>query len=416
MAQGGFILFIGAGDEPAWRVAPVVGDGPAMTVEPSPESIRSALGRLGYRGEGVVLAIPSSWCMAVTIDLVQMGARDNRSMTYRLEEHLPLAAESVVADFIVGDGKALGVCARLEAVGDAIAALESQGITVRSVAPAVLLAALQVARASKDDVILRLAEGSHVNLIALRNGLATSWVMADPRDMALHLDVMSLESDALLPLRELSPDGVEQAARGQARRVLEGREVAWGEMRRGPLAGADRLRGHRKALNAALAAAAVLLLACSGAMLWRAHQYDRAARENEAALASEFGRAFPGWAVPANVKTVIESERRKALALAEDAPGGARSGSATRTLHNVLTQLPTDERWTIQRMMFEDDLFEIEGKLRAADALDRFAAAVRRTGMTVAPPESQKAADGLWSFTLRGTRRPGMALGRTDQN
>ncbi|MGB7160061.1 MAG: hypothetical protein WBD40_18485, partial [Tepidisphaeraceae bacterium] len=95
---------------------------------------------------------------------------------------------------------------------------------------------------------------------------------------------------------------------------------------------------------------------------------------------------------------------RKAVALAEGGASAGRNGSAVRTLHGVLSRLPGDERWTIQRMAFDDASFEIEGKLRAPDALDRFAAAVRSSGMSVSTPESHKGADGLWNFTLRGAQ------------
>jgi type II secretory pathway component PulL len=432
MASRGFILFVD--DETRWRIAPASGDAPPADVESSTEQVAESLRQMGYRGEGIVLAVPSTWCMTATINVAQIPARDYKAMTYRLEEQLPLAAEAVVADFIVRDGRALAVCARAESLRATIAALEAQGIAVQSAAPAMMLAAQELARDGKGEQVLVLGEASHINLIAIRDGVATSWALVspDPRDVALHLDVISLEFQGLLALRacdvgpdvlralvergnvrELPPGTVEQAARRQARNVLGGRSAAWGELRRGQLAGADPFRSYRKALNAALAAVAVLLLACSGAMLWRAHQYDSRTRANEAALATEFRRAFPGWAVPTNVKTVIESERRKALALAQDGAGGRQNSSAVRTLHDVLSQLPGDEPWSIQRMSFDDASFQIEGKLRAYEALDRFAAAVRRAGMSVTTPESRKGADGFWSFTLRGSQPT--AAGRTDR-
>jgi hypothetical protein len=309
----------------------------------------------------------------------------------------------------------------LESVRGAISALEAEGVAVQSVAPAALLAAQDLARSGEGGGhVLSLAEGSHVNLIAVRDGIATSWTMAaaaDPRDVSLQLDVILLEFETAPPLRECSSDVVEQAARRQARRAFEGREVAWGEMRRGPLAPADRLRSHRKALNAALAAAALLLLAWSAAMLWRAQLYDQKARANEAALTAEFQRAFPGWVVPTNVKTVIESERRKAAALSQDgAAGGRLSRSALRMLHDVLEHLRADERWSIQRMAFDDGSFEIEGSVRATEGLDRFAADVRRAGLNVAPPESHKGSGGLWNFGLRGAQPAATASARPRQD
>jgi type II secretory pathway component PulL len=424
MASRGFILFVNDDDASPWRLAPVSSDEPAVEVARSPEQIALSLRQAGYRGEGIVLALPSTWCVAATIDVANVPTRDYRSMTYRLEEHLPLAAESIVADFVVRGDRALAVCAKNDLLRATIVGLEAEGIAVQSISPAAMLAAQDLARADDGDQVLVLGESTRVSLIGLRGGVAASWVLLStaPTDVALHLDVISLDYDRPLALRasDVAPDvrnvlsergdvrdvpagTVDEAARREARRVLEGRSHAWCEMRRGALAPADRIRRFRKALNAALASAAVLMLACSGGMLWRAQQYENAARANEAALTAEFQRAFPGWAVPTNVKTVIESERRRAVSLAEGGAGGGRNGSAVGALHNVLSQLPADERWTIRRMAFEDGSFEIEGKLRAADALDRFAGAVRRSGMTVATPESHKGPDGFWNFTLRGT-------------
>jgi hypothetical protein len=424
MASRGLILFLSDDDASPWRLAPVFGDAPAVAVAPSPEQVASSLRQAGYRGEGIVVALPSTWCVAAAIDVANVPTRDYRSMTYRLEEHLPLAAESIVADFVVRGDRALAVCAKMDVLRETIDGLEAHGIAVRSVTPAALLAAQNLARGDDRDYVLVLGEPMRISLIGVRGGVAASWALVStaPTDVALHLDVISLDYDGPPALRacdvapdvrevlsergevrDLPADSVEAAARREARRVLDGRGHPWYEMRRGGLAPADRLRGFRKAINAALASAAVLLLACSAGMLWRAERYEAAARANEAALAADFQRAFPGWAVPTNVKTVIESERRKAVSIAEGGPGGGRNGSAVRTLHNVLSQLPTDERWTIRRMAFEDGSFEIEGKLRAADALDRFAGAVRRSGMAVATPESHKGPDGFWNFMLRGT-------------
>ena len=134
MASQGFILFVSDDDASPWRLAPVFGDAPAVEVAPSPAQVALSLRQAGYRGEGIVLALPSTWCVAATIDIANVPTRDYRSMTYRLEEHLPLAAESIVADFVVRGGRALAVCAKIDVLRETIAGLEAEGIAVKTFA------------------------------------------------------------------------------------------------------------------------------------------------------------------------------------------------------------------------------------------------------------------------------------------
>src|SRR5207237_384095 len=104
--------------------------------------------------------------------------------------------------------------------------------------------------------------------------------------------------------------GVETAAAGAAQTIpilprqvaaisgaaaLEGRLKPWIEFRRGPLAIADRLRLHRKALEALLAAAALFFLCLTLGLLWRAHRYDHIAHAAEQKMADEFSATFPRW-------------------------------------------------------------------------------------------------------------------------
>src|SRR5439155_25969296 len=99
-----------------------------------------------------------------------------------------------------------------------------------------------------------------------------------------------------------------------------------------------------------------------------AYRYDRAAGGAEEQLAGEFARTFPGWpAAGANVRAVIESEHRKLLAVAAPDVREAASGrqaNALRMMVAVLNNLPKDVRFQIDRMTFEDNGFELQGRLR----------------------------------------------------
>src|SRR5688500_17692659 len=106
------------------------------------DAAAAALAALGYAGGGVMLALPSAWCLCAAIRLDDLPARNNRqAMTYRLEEKLPLSAEDVVADFLpIAGAAALGVCVDKRTLAPLVQALESRGVAVEAVCPASLLA------------------------------------------------------------------------------------------------------------------------------------------------------------------------------------------------------------------------------------------------------------------------------------
>jgi len=96
----------------------------------------AALHENQYAGQGLVLAIASEWCFSATIQTTDLPRNDRKAMIYRLEEKLPLAAEAMVADFVIHhDGSALGVCTRHKTLSELIDALEGQNIAVQSIAP-----------------------------------------------------------------------------------------------------------------------------------------------------------------------------------------------------------------------------------------------------------------------------------------
>src|SRR4051812_19728408 len=154
MPGGPFVIFAG---EETWRVtAPGAADDLRFDREAAPKSIAAAVaaklrGR-GYQGEGVLLALPSAWCLAAQVSLADLPRHDRSAMAFRLEEKLPLAAENFTADFVTAGDRALGVCVANDKVKPLVEALENAGVVVQSVAPAAMLA-LQ-SRAPADSVVL----------------------------------------------------------------------------------------------------------------------------------------------------------------------------------------------------------------------------------------------------------------------
>ncbi len=107
-------------------------------------AVAVALKSKGYRGEGIILAIPSSMCLCALTLINGLPAKHrHRAMVYRLEDRLPIAAEEVVADFIAAgpsDEQTLGVCSRRASLAPLVEALEASGLAVAAICPASLLA------------------------------------------------------------------------------------------------------------------------------------------------------------------------------------------------------------------------------------------------------------------------------------
>jgi hypothetical protein len=197
---------------------------------------------------------------------------------------------------------------------------------------------------------------------------------------------------------------MEAASVASADEILRGRASPWVELRRGPIAAGDRLRASRRPLNAVLAAAAVLLLAVTAALVYRGWQYSRLAESYDARLRADFTATFPGWPEQANVRAVVASERSKVDASGAHAlPAEARE-SALAILHTVLKSVPADAAITLTRATFNDTSIQLEGDARSQADVEPLAAAARSAGLEVPPAQTRKTASGMWSFVVRGDK------------
>ena len=418
MAARTFILF--AAHHAPWRVAVDgrVADVPAEPDEPLERVAQAAaesMRRAGYRGQPVLLAIPSHWCLAASVPLEGLPRRHDRAARlFRFEEKLPLAAEDLVADFIDGPQEALGIAVRLEQLRPVIDVLESNGIAVESIVPSALLTAHATPRAH-GSCVLRIDEDDAVDVLVLQDGRPTAWSVAPATEaeVQLHTDLARRASGATEVVRLDEPATAAAARAG--RDALRGRLNPWVELRRDALASPDRLRASRRALNVALSSAAALLIVLGAVMLVRAQRYERSARDDERRLVDRFRAEFPGWTVPANVSAVIDSEHRKLAAQQFGAARQASSASALRTLVRVLGALPAGARVALERMSFDDRGFVLDGRVAAPAELDAITASIRSANLRVAPPQAQRDDDpgagvggaggggaGAWHFTLRG--------------
>ncbi len=137
----------------------------------------------GIKNPVCILAPDSDSCFFATLSPSDdVDLRDRSALTFELEDHLPIDAESMVADFAVvpanDSTKTVSAIAieldRWRCLTDAI---EAAGLNVRSIVPRVVLAATALAEVSglDDNVELLLVDGGHCDSVTLIKRTIRSW-------------------------------------------------------------------------------------------------------------------------------------------------------------------------------------------------------------------------------------------------
>ena len=411
-----FILFAPDATDVSWRAGT---SGPTFA---EGVDARAALDALGYKGQPVVLAVPSRWCLGAMISTADLPRKDRRrAMLYRLEEKLPLAAEEVVADFIAGlegSADAFGVCVATATLGPVIDALEADGIPVRHACPAALLAAREAVEAAPAGAAIVWQSPAGVELIFTAAGRPSRWLSLpiDPAAVALHLRLATAERPdptVPLPLRTeaASPElltsvaaveGVSvesegdrplaEAATDAGAAILNGRP-AWVDFRRDALAAPDSYDRLRPPLTAALLAAGLALATLSGVTLWRARANDHFADKYEAAERAVFSEVFPKAPVPpaTAVRRRLQIEQGRVSGSA--GPGTGAGPSALVLLNDALDRLPADVRYRLVELRVSPSELFLDGQARTHGDAGALADGLRKMGyFEIAPPGTEQVA------------------------
>ena len=438
MADKGWLILISEG---TWHLAAAGGTGAAEVWElpvagdhleaEASDSLVQAMRQRGYGGSPVAVGVPSSWLLAASISTDNLPrSHRGQAMAYRLEEHLPIPAEELVADFAERNGRALGVAVPTHRLAGLIEQIESAHVPVQSVCPSTMLACqgMEVNGPVAEGGYVAMAMDGRIDLVGLAGGRVRSFqsLPNDPADLSRALRARMLldePPDAPVPVAAvglddsarsaLSADGAEvaekvdrdplAAAASAAADILGGRRRPWFELRRGPLSGADRLKPIRRPLAACFVVGIALLCILTAGLLWRARRYDAAAERLRTARQDVFGELYPGQPCPRGVQRRLESDARKLGGLREvsaDVPGRR---SAIESLRALVARLPGDVRLHILEMQIEPDRLVIEGKARSHGDAERIAAELRTAGaFDIQPPRTERLVRGDVSFTVTG--------------
>ncbi len=428
MAESVLILFVhdgpwqaavGQGGEIAWLHPEAADDSPGAQAK----VIKQALDETHDQIETVVLALPTAWVLCANVPAGDLPRRQrHQTLAYRLEESVPIAAESYVADFIEHTHEALGVCVALERVQPICQALQAVDLPVQMICPTALLAAQHAYRTLPDETNLLLwRNGAWVEAVACEKRLPIRWcrlpavlpeALPEVNDLEHQLAMAFGDQFNRVHTIELdeadvtdAEQGLPEAAACEATLLASGNEQPWFNLARETLTPTDWQDRLQRPMQLAMASIALFMLICCGVFLWRHHTWQAVASDQRALQTRLFAELFPDQTAPPSIRRRLmsEYEQLKAITGTTDLP----QHTPTLTLiHDTLASLPNDKRFRLEEMRFTPTQVRLDGMVRRHGDADALAQALRReVHLIVDAPHTQKQRDGV-AFNLHAWLSP----------
>lgn len=393
---------------------PACGDPGALA-----EAARAKLSELCRLRNPLVLAAPSSWCLAAPLNAVDMPRRHRRqAMKYLLEEHLPVAAEDLLPAFIGEPPNVLGIGVLRDRIEPLYAALIASDLPITAVVPASLLALQEAQRRSDLPIDAWVdAHDGRTEILLLREGQPAAWHVVAAQSKAIQLiishDEKQLrreptvaatdEASAVLRLHGAGPCG---SASELLVRAAQRSAGAWANLRPA-LAGQDTALGRiRMPLAAAAASLATLLVVFAAANLLTTVRSRSIEREALAQQRTFFESVAPDQSAPINVRSRLESMARELSATRRGTGVVPHRAEAFTGLHAILSRLPADVRLRVAEIRLDGHRLYVEGQTRSHADAEALAVAIRtgKSGpaLAVDPPRSDALRDRGVTFSLQG--------------
>lgn len=416
------------------RDVPVNGQGEAVETA---QRAAAALAELGYRGEGLCLALSADYVLTGRIDVANLPRRERRAaMVYRLEDELPIEAERLTADFLPPvAGRALGAAVETDRVRRLLDGLAAQGIEVAAVCSDSLLAAWRTCRndGAEADYVLVAADG-RLELLRVAEGVPVAWQSAAGTEELLR----HLEADLLAqPLESVRPRvhvvglldeevrsvlaeiagaevsvvtedaTVEDEVALASAEQLTGRGAGWVDFCRDRLASGsllDRLSGRVKA---AVLLAVVFLATVTTLCLWRAERYSDLVRRHDAQQQTVYSDLFPQAGPQQNVLSRLRSDLKRLAGVSGQGTDVPQRADALETLRTVAASLPPEMRLRLTQLRIDPTAVVLHGEARSHGDAETVATALKRQGLATDAPSTEHLVRGGVTFTL--TAAPGAA-------
>jgi len=378
----------------------------------------------------ILLAPASFSVLAARFEASAADQRNRRTLAYRLESSLPLAAEEFVADFFCRGERVLGVALPIDDWLPIVQELDARGLHVQSICPAAMLALQAIQKTHQIDGydVVVWQDESAAELARFEDRQLGQWhhVPADSRHVARLLAVEMLKRNeparvalvnaspetrtacrqleqARIELTEVDAPDLPESAVTAAAAALGGAATPWFDLRRGDLSTGDPHRSIRGPLRLCLVAALLLMITLSGAFLTRSWQNRQQVREFQSQQAKLFHQAFPTTPVPAAILSRLRSEKTKLAGARGDTQNVRLPTPAMSVLFELLAALPERERFRLRELRIENGQLDLDVEVAEHAGVTVIVQALEDRGFEVSAPSTVRQSDDMVSSRIFAT-------------
>tara|TARA_R110002049_G_scaffold4601_5_gene32727 strand:+ start:1015032 stop:1016444 length:1413 start_codon:yes stop_codon:yes gene_type:complete len=418
-----------------WEI--IVGDQSerlAATVPPSELAVCATLlaKTAGVKKLHVVIAPASTSCFFVKLKPSDdIDIRDRSALTYELEDHLPIDAESMAADFVAIEspsdeaGTVGALAIPVHPWKSVVDAFESADLPVRSIVPAAVLAvrALSSGGDLAETVRWLLVDGSRCDCLCVRNETILSWhhVAADagalrPLLMLDHSNadrtvVLGADPQQVESIRQIQGDvDVDSASAGAfvadgAQLLLDNRSQRWFDLRKDALGPTDPLRAIGAQLRWVGLAAALCFFVLAIGGWWRANRIESEIAATRDLQTDLFRETFPGTRVPGAVLRRVRSEHTRVANSRGQNLDVKIPPPATVVLYELLAALPDDIRYRIEEIDIQKGNVQMTVLVKASGDVTTIVDAIAARGFSVQSPGFRRSDDNEneWTVPINAT-------------
>lgn len=402
----------------------------SVTTEELVTCVQLMIKLAGLSSPKCILAPASQSCFFTTLPTGDdLDPRDRDALMYELEDHLPLDAESMVADFVTvpdiaaswltkspapagGESESnsrftfvSGVAIETERWQAIAEAFESKGIQVRCVIPAASLATRSLCQSRRftDVVELVLCENNRADFIIVGSDTILSWKhfhltaetirrhrLLDPltaeTSVVVGADQETLQLIAGRTAAEQNDEPLETHWERGAELSLSKQSGRWFDLRRDQLAPADPLRPIASQLRWLAIAVAACLFAMILGGWWRMHRIEQEIDQLRTKQQTEFQATFPGVRVPAALMRRVKSEHARVMGSRGASTQVELPRSAVAVMQDLLAGLPSDIRFRVTNISVLNGRVDLDLQVRSPVDAGAFATSLSEAGFQVEPP------------------------------
>lgn len=346
----------------------------------------------------------------------EIDVRDRAALTYELEDHLPIDAESMVADFVVlpswprekseRDKMVAAIAVEFDRWQVIAEAFESAGIPVRSIVPAPILATRAICRDLNltDIVEIVLINDDACDLIKVQSDSVIDWkhCSLEPGALRRHRQleevaaeqtlIVGADANQQVMLEEVygevdsSPDSVESLIVRGTELLVANASQRWFDLRRDQLGPSDPLRPIRTELRLVAVAVTACLVALIAGPWWRTQQIEAEISEIRTQQQALFAKAFPDSRVPAALLRRVRSEHARVMGSRGASTEIDLPQSAPQVLRGVLSGLQADIRFRVTNIDIRNGEVDLDLEVRSPVDAGAIASSLADAGFEVKPP------------------------------